>query len=339
MDLLKNPFYVLGATMHDDKRRILELTDDKWESSNSTIDEAKIVLTNPKKRLSAEFGWLPGLNPQRISEMISILDLQPSEVRNLEDLPALTLANLLAAGLIRGVLLVPKKEVTQWILELSKTVEKIDTKQTFDLLNKERSAAKFPQILNLQLIDDEKNNRRYYYLEAIKQALNQLPSRLLVNVVTKLVNDATHHGERHAPKLIDDFVDRIYENEAQEFLECERQSINKVMKQIRSQSECKESYEKLSVSVSKLEKIVKNWDSVAQPIQVSARSRGTKHNMSIGIYEELRTLAVDLNNKHGLVYISKTLTELMQTVFAEIDNLMEQTEEDLDVLNEMISRS
>ena len=86
-----------------------------------------------------------------------------------------------------------------------------------------------------------------------------------------------------------------------------------------------------------LEKAVKKWDQVAQPIQVSARSRGIRHDLSHEVAGKIRSLAVELCNKHGLLDISERLTALQQEVFAEVDRLVEQSEEDFTALSSLAS--
>ena len=55
MDLKKNPFYILGATTRDNKQRLIELCEEKSLLGDADErNEALAVLTNPRKRLSAE---------------------------------------------------------------------------------------------------------------------------------------------------------------------------------------------------------------------------------------------------------------------------------------------
>ena len=67
--------------------------------------------------------------------------------------------------------------------------------------------------------------------------------------------------------------------------------------------------------------------------QVSARSRGTDHDLSHKIAREIRSLAIDLFNDHGLLAIPWKLTVLQQEVFAEIASVVEQSEEDATAFN------
>lgn len=338
MDLLTNPFLTLGATMHDNRRRIMALAEEKSLVSDeateaAAVDDAKAVLIHPRRRLTAEIGWLPGLAPERILEVIAMFKQDPAKVRSLVDLPSLARANLLAAGLTRVVEQLSKGDVVRWILELAHVHDAIAAEPTMTLLNKERSMAGFPAIADLQVVDTELRSQRQHYGQVLKKALNRLPSRSLVDVVTTTVNEATNHGEHQAPILIDDLVDG-FEVEAQGFFEVETNTIQVLVQRIERAAERGESYGHISRLASQLEEVVRNWDWVAKPIQVSARSRGTDHDLSHRIVPKIRNLAVDLFNDHGFSAIPWKLTALQQEVFAEIASVVEQSEEDATAFNE-----
>ena len=335
MELLNNPFSTLGATMRDDRRRLMDLAEEKnLVSDEEGVREATAVLTHPMRRLEAEVGWLPGLGPKRISEAISTLEREPAKIRALGSLPSLARANLLADGLIRVVEQFPQREVALWVVELADAHDEIDAEQTITALNEERSVARFPAISELQSVETELQRRRQYYKRAIKRALDKLLAPSLVEVVTIAVDEATDNGDRQAPILIDDLVDS-FEVEAQGFLETETKNIAVLVQGVRSAVDRDEDQAHIESLVTQLEKVVKNWDRVAQPIQVSARSRGTSHSQSHEVAGEIRSLAVNLFNEHGLLDISKQLTALQQEVFAEVDRVVEQSEEDASTLDEI----
>ena len=333
MELLNNPFAILGATMRDDKRRIMELAEEKGLISDEAgLRDAVAVLTNPRRRIAAEIGWLPGIGPKRISEAISTLGSEPAQVCELGRLPSLARANLLADGLIRVIEQLHQREVALWIVELADAHEVIDTEQTLMALNEERSVARFPVIKDRQSVEAELQNRRQFYKQAILQALDKLTPSSIIDVITSAVDKSTGNGSHQAPVLIDDLVDAV-EVEAQPLLMEEAKNVFKIVNALRDSAEQKERRETLNRLVTELENVVRNWDRFAQPIQVSARSRGTSHNMSLEVAREIRSLAIDLTNKHGLVDVSKRLTALQQEVFAEIDRVLEQLEEDASVLD------
>ena len=100
------------------------------------------------------------------------------------------------------------------------------------------------------------------------------------------------------------------------------------MQQIRDMAEENADEDTMDALVAKLERVVKNWDYVAQPIQVSFSSRGLSHGLSHEVAREIRELAVELYNEHRLLEVSKRLTEIQQEVFAEIAKITEQLDDD-----------
>ena len=335
MDLTANPFYRLGATIEDDRRRIAELAEEQSLVGDETsIREARRVLTNPRKRLAAEVGWLPGLRPKRAAEAISVLDVNPADIRRFTDVPALARANLLAEGLVRLGVSLAGKDIADWIVEISATHERLQVEEIVELLNEARIDAGFPTISRRESVEEEMQGRRRHFRDAIKRSLDQLPATTLVDTVTLAVDQATTNGTVHAPILIDDLVD-TYEMEAQVFLKNESENVKTLVQQIRDAASKAADEEKIDALVTMLESVVKNWDYVAQPIQVSFRSRGLSHSLSHEVAGEIRKLAVDLYNEHSLLDVSQRLTSIQKSVFVEIAKITEQLDEDAARLDDL----
>ena len=338
MDILENPFFILGATPRDHRRRIMELAEERsllTEEENGT--EASSALINPRNRLAAEVGWLPGIGPRRATEELAQIQGNAKAIIKQTNIPALARANLLAAGLIRAVESLSTDELAGWVTEIAKTYEEIESTSITRLINEDRAVAGFPAIMNSDDIETELQKRRQYYRTAIKNALNRIPTIDLVKVVTDVVDTMTDGGESHAPILIDDMVDS-FEVEAQGFLEQETKNIEKLVQQIRSAASQEINETVLSRLVTKLERVVRNWDLVAQPIQVSARSRGVDHALSHQVASELRELAVELFNEYNKLEFTQRLTTLIQEVFAEVYQVAEQTLEDSAALDEIVEQ-
>ena len=335
MDLAENPFYTLGATAEDGRRRIAELAEEKsLVEDEASIREARSILTNPRRRLAAEVGWLPGLGPEQIAEAISVLDVYPGEIRRITNLPALARANLLADGMVRAGSSLAGTDIAQWIVELSEAYERVHAVEIVGVLNEARSTAGLAAITNQTSVEEELQGRRRHFRDAIKRCLDQLPASSLVDAVTMVVDHATNNGSVHAPILIDDLVD-TYEVEAQEFLDKETENVRTIVQQIRDQAEEDTEEDTIDALVTKLERVIKNWDYVAQPIQVSFRSRGLSHELSHEVAREIRRLAVQVYNEHGLLEVSKRLTGIQQEVFAEIAKITEQLDDDAARLDEI----
>ena len=75
MDLLRNPFYILNATQRDNRSKLIELAEKQSLLSDADkCMEARSELTMPRKRLSAEVAWLPGVNPERVYDILLMLE-------------------------------------------------------------------------------------------------------------------------------------------------------------------------------------------------------------------------------------------------------------------------
>lgn len=75
MDILQNPFCILGATPRDNRHSIESLAEQQsLLSETDACRKAREVLTNPRKRIAAEIAWLPGVEPDRASDMLMLLE-------------------------------------------------------------------------------------------------------------------------------------------------------------------------------------------------------------------------------------------------------------------------
>lgn len=331
MDLLQNPFYMLQASPHDNSRRIMELADERsllLDSSQCTA--ACSELTIPRKRLSAEVAWLPGIGPKRVGEVLSLLESSPTDLLAVDNLSSIARANLLAAGLAR----LPDhntKDVTKWILELAWAFEDLDADELCEIINEERTVSGFREVSDLSAVEAEIQERRRHYRQIIKSALDHLSPKELVAAVTASVASATEDGEELGPVIIADLVDS-YEVEAQGFLNKEEGNIKALVEKLQAAVDAKRSDSTLSPVVNQLIQVVKNWDTVAQPIQVSAKSRGLDHDASHRVASLVRGLAIHMFNAHDKLDFSQQLTNMLQDVFKEVGKVAERTAEDADTL-------
>jgi hypothetical protein len=337
MDLLQNPFHILNASPRDNRRRIMELADERsLLLDSSECMEARSELTNPRKRLSAEVAWLPGIGPKRVGEVLSLLESSPADLLAVDNLSSIARANLLAAGLAR-LSDHNADDVAEWILEISWAFEDLDADELSVIINEERVVSGFPEVSDISAVEAEIQERRRHYRQVIKSALDNLSSKELVEAVTVAVESATDDGEEHGPIMIADLVDS-YEVEAQGFLDKEEGNIKALVEKLRAAVDAERSDSTLAPMVNQLIQVVKNWDTVAQPIQVSTKSRGLDHDASHRVAGLVRGLAIHMFNEHGKLDFSQQLTNMLQEVFAEVGEVAERTAEDADALGEIAER-
>lgn len=339
MDLLQNPFHILNATPRDNRRRITELSDER----NLIIDpsfcsQARSDLINPMRRLSAEIAWLPGISPKRAEEIIAQLksskwELSMWDVLDIESLTPIARSNLISAGLFR-LNEYTSKSVAYWIFEIAEAFDEVDPEELSMIINEERVVSGFPEVTDLSAVESEIQKQRRYYRKVIKSALDKLAPKELVEAVTITVESATDDGEEHGPILIADLVDS-YEVEAQGFLEKEERNIKALAERLRVAVDAERPDSVLAPMVNQLIQVVKNWDTVAQPVQISTKSRGLDHDASHRVAGLVRDLAIYIFNEHSKLDFSQQLTSMLQEVFAEIGDVAELTAEDANTLDDI----
>lgn len=358
-NLHNSPFFLLGATIHDDRRRIVELAEEKGLTLDSEICmKARGDLTNPRNRLAIEMAWLPGVTPTLAGELLDSLALPSNDANETSLSPtvhanrhgrltllqrrkqgkaisALAYANLIAASL---ELLTPEMDAelwSEWIVDFAIAVDEIDSEDTFCDINTDREISKFPAVIGLDLVETEISERRRLYTEVLTSALASFPTSKLVEVVTRATAAATDSGQNPAPLLIDELVDR-YEMDANRFLQPEAENLQKLIKSINDAAyRNKNAIEPL---VDQLEKMLRQWDTVAQPIQLSMKARGLEHDLSHGIAFSARSLAIDLFNKYDMLDTATRLTKTLQELFAELPEVVERLDADSDALDDIYSR-
>ena len=331
--LHQTPFAILGVTTRDDRRRIVELAEEKsLELDHDVCQKARSDLTNPRTRLSAEIAWLPGVSPRKASQLVEGLLHDAMAVREESGLPTLAHLNLLAAAFEAVDSEHDAEDLASFIQEVAYLVDEIDPEDVLRDINEDRAVSGFPEVRALDQIEAELAERKRYYRSAIKDALDRLPSTTLVQVMTDTVEGVTLGGEDHAPELIDDLVDS-YEVETQGFLLKEAENVHKLIKAARESANSGEAAVKPYVD--KLDAVARNWDKVAQPIQLSAKARGIDHEASRDLAYEIRSLAIDLFNTHDMLTQSQRLIGLLQELFAELPEVSERVEQDADALAEI----
>ena len=334
--LQQNPFYLLKASIRDDRRRILELADQRsLEIDEALCQKARSLLTSPRQRLSAEIAWLPGISPRRIGELLDTLEKDPRSVRKASGLPTLASLNLAVAAFGSVADGNDPADIADFIIEIAALVERLDAEEIARDINEDRAVSGFAEIRVFDQIDAELSDLSRVVRNTIRNALDRLPADTLVTAITRAVEAATAGGESHAPKLIDDLVDS-YEVETKVFLDKEAENIARLVEAALEAAHNGEAA--ILPLVDKIEVVARNWDRTAQPIQLNAKARGLDHEPSRSVAVKIRSLAIDLFNNHGLIDQTERLTALLLELFAEIPDVHERLIEDEHALEEISER-
>lgn len=333
MSLTSSPFYVLDATPSDDRHRIIALaTDRRPDGNKGVIHEARNTLLTPERRLAAEIAWLPGLEGKEIRQILAAKDKHPDCGRWFIRLPALARANLMADGLVEvNPVIVPSFELAAWIVDFAATHDRIQAEEVTTIVNQTRLKSGIPMV-NQQDVVEELQGRYNHFRDAMEQCLNGLAFAKMVEVVTLVVNQATQEGICHAPPLIDNLVDSYYDRKSARKMAERRREIGKLVSRIRRRVDVD-----VAGIVAQIERGVKAWNVVTQPIQVSLASRGRIHSPSDKIMREVRDLAVDLFNKYGLLDLAQRLIKTLREAFAEMEPITGLLDKDVATLDGLTS--
>lgn len=329
----KSPFALLEVSTRDDRRKIMEMAEDKSLSMDEAeCSKARADLTNPRNRLTAEISWLPGVSPKRAKEFFGTLRDDPDAFLKQNSIEPLALCNLMASAFELIDENLDSSEWISWILAISETYDQINPDIVLRHINEDRVVSGFPEITSTEQIEKELTSRRGYYNESIKTALDRLPARKILDVVTCVVDTATSSGEEHSPHLIDDLIDK-YEIETRGQLQAGAEKIEKLIEGAHQAAHSGES--SLLPVISAIEKSVREWDAIAQPIQLSFKSRGLDHDLSVGLGLKIRNLAVDITNDHGMLEATKRITTLLKEVFAELPEFSARLDDDAEALENL----
>ena len=331
--LHKSPFAILGVTIRDDRRKIVEQAEHKsLELNPDDCQNARSDLTNPRNRLAVEMAWLPGVSPRRASQLLEGLLKDPMAVRKESGLPTLSHCNLMASAFEGVSTNHPPEDLADFIQELAHLVSELDIDDVIRDINEDRSVSGFPEVKSVDQVESEIGERKRYYRSVIKDALNRLPPEALLKAITAAVDGATSGGHNHAPELIDELVDG-YAVEVQGVLDKEAENLKKLIEATRSVVGSGEAA--VTPLIEKLERVARNWDKFAQPIQLSSKARGIDHDQSISLAYLIRSLVFDLFTKHNMLKSSQRLTALVQEIFAELPQFAERAEEDASTLSDI----
>ncbi len=338
--LQHNPFWILGATTQDDVHRIVALAEEKaLQLDDEVCRRARADLTSPKFRLAAEVGWFPALQPARVAELLAALAARPFETADDAALPTLARANLMAAALhivghqAAGATNVPVGGAAGRILRFAHLVDAIDSAAVLQDINQDRARSGFPAVRGTDQVDAELVELRRRYRATLRDVLDAMAPATLVAVMAEAVRVDTERGTRQATHLLDELVD-VYQEEVGGFLEAERAKVAALVERIRDLASGAAGSDQAAATplLDKLEQVVRNWVKIAEPAQLSAKSRGLQHSLSLRVAWAIRGLAVDLFNKHNQLDLAKRLTDLLRELFADVPDVAAKMDGDADAI-------
>jgi hypothetical protein len=91
--------------------------------------------------------------------------------------------------------------------------------------------------------------------------------------------------------------------------------------------------------IERTKELVRRWHCVARPIQTSKKSRGLQHDLSLELARELRSVAVDLVNDHGMFSVAEGLLNSLRDVFAELPAFVHRLDDDTKEIGRLVEQN
>lgn len=334
--LHQSPFWLIGASTRDNRQRIVELADEHSLSiDDTTLRETRTMLTNPRKRLGAELAWFPGVDPERVIRLVTMARDNVGVVMVEDDLPPLAQANLLCSNFEQLTDKTPIATAGESIARFCDLIDRISPEATLRSINADRTCAAFPPLNDVGQIQEGLRERTAVYRTHIKALLDQLTPMQLIATMSKAVQVATHDASQPPPRQLVDLID-AYEVEAQGFLQAEATNLQTLIQ--RAREILPKDSAQLSQLLDRIERLVRNWHRVAQPVLLARAANGLEHRAARELATAIRSFGVFLINEHQRDKALHRLVTLLQELFSHMPSIANLINEDLVVL-EKIARN
>ncbi|MDR1314068.1 MAG: hypothetical protein LBQ12_10335 [Deltaproteobacteria bacterium] len=327
MDLFENPFYLLGISTRSTREEIMDAAEGASLSGEpDKVAEAASALSSPRKRLSAEIFFLPGLDKAGAQRLLAAYRKPVTRVEPCERVYALTAVNLTAAALLR-------LQGSGWAMTayavglLSKAFESADANSSMAAVNADRRLAGLPAVPSVSDVEEELDKLRLYCREVVKGALDRLPSRDLVEAAAQIVRSETDFGRRPPPVLVRDLME-IYDLESRAFFDREEATAKALCGALKAAAADRGQPRKAMAVADDLEKVLFNWQSVAAPLLTFLKSTGVTHKPSFSVARDVRDAAVDIHNAGWDPALAKKVTSILARAFADVAEVSEIAAED-----------
>lgn len=330
MTFLENPFYILGASPLDSRKKLAELADRKSLLLGSEkASEAYRILTNPQKRLAAELRWFPGCTDGEIGLLVHYVEArlagEPAEDPDPESMAALP-ELCVWLGVLPVMSVDDAEDTSHSILNISKALAEADRDGALREINKARAEAGFPPAEQTGQLEEELAALRGELRAGIMRRLEGQSEDTFVKTVGEVARAGIGGGTTCGP-LVNDLLDD-YAVKMAEKLRFRKEKAIKAEAEVRARAGTEGTEE----AVKALERALGEWYELAGPLQKLALHRGTRYPDGEELARSVRSLAIELHNQYGRSDLSLVLIQNFQRVFDELPGAAELALKDIEFL-------
>ena len=115
------------------------------------MTEARNTLTNPRKRITAEINWFPGLGNNKVDAIVNTLEKRANIYEDTQSFSPIVQFNILYNTLY-NTRTFTKEQLIKGLYTLANLYEEIDINTLLKIINEDRSVAGFTEITDISLI-------------------------------------------------------------------------------------------------------------------------------------------------------------------------------------------
>jgi hypothetical protein len=174
---------------------------------------------------------------------------------------------------------------------------------------------------------------RGFLVTTLSEGLDKLGEPDLA--LTEIAIELTEYGEYQAPLLLEELVAK-YQIEVAKHLDNVTVHIFKIKDSIENIVINNDRTDILLKHINRFEELLRQWDRIAKPIQLIAKTRGINEAASANLAAQVRNLSIYLANEYGLHEYALRLSSLMSELFSELPQLEAKIEEDITALQDIL---
>lgn len=326
----ENPFYILGASPMDDRRKLISLANDAKLLSDCDVEDALNQLLHHQRRLDAEMHWFPHTDPVQVSELLSYAE-------NRDIVPFADFHSVSVLAQFNACLILLQK----W--PITNTDAAFALCHSIALMDVELQ----PELL-MQEINQERGNAGFQVVDNIDTVTDRLGD-LRRSIASKLIEQFTDCGavdvQRLALKLA-----RLYEKISSPLIEAliseyelrHHDSIEKLFDAMIQLAPTLPGYAvniQLEAHVADILAQLDDWNNFTLPGRTIQQANGIERDQSKQLYHDIREAAVQLQNKNHKTELCLRMIQSLQKTFVEIADAQDQLAKDAQTLKEIMQQN
>lgn len=276
MTLFENPFYILGAAMTDDRRRLRFHYDEKSLLSSTSCDDAFQTLSSPSRRLMAELRWFPGCEETEIPPVLSNLqNAQNQRSATLGDIIRLRSSAACIGELNQLLSLLPymaDSSMDSILFEACRLFDLINSDQLLETINASRREADMAAITSRADFEDVLFNYQSEVCSSLVSRIRETAPYEYDNIIYRIALFGT--------SPIIDTVMRDYEYSVSDRLSRYENAVHESLKEL----ERFFNKDERPVLIEKIQVMATAWDAVIEPLRAYSETMGS--DSAIRDYED-----------------------------------------------------